>query len=283
MEAIKSLLHSRVRNQISNIILFGSMISITAFGLILGMLAGVTALGHAPSLPPALKLFSILAFTIGGFSTGVFFSIAVSPMILRYAFFAKKVGRWNNVDVYRAADEDLPGKTANVFIAGFSFGIGPLKPAIFVAESATRILSRTAMEAVFAHEMSHLRCQHLLKRTLKGIGAFLVGSLLTSVTLLGLHWSGYTELGGFFSIIAGIVPAALTWLTIRSLAWDQELEADAYALTHFNILPESLLEALRVLQKAATGTRRVETHPLVAARIEILKNKYTDGTLSNAA
>lgn len=275
MEEIKNLVHTRLRNQVSNIILFGSLISVTAFGLIIGMLAGVSLLGHTAlqELPPVLKLLAILSFTVGGFSTGVFMSLMISPLILRYAFFAKKIGTWSGVDVYSAADADLPGKNANIFISGFSFGIGPIKPTIFVAEGAARVLSRTALEAVFAHEMSHLECQHLLKRAGSGIGAFLIASLLTAFTLIGLHWSGYTEMSSFFSLVAGVIPALLTWLTIRKMAWSQELEADAHALLRFNIAPESLIEALGVLQKSADRIHGTEVHPLVAERLEILRAK----------
>lgn len=275
MKNIKSIVQSRFRNQISNVILFGSMIAITAFGLILGMISGVTllSLSALEGLPPVLKLVSILAFTTGGFSFGVFLSLFLSPFILRFAFFAKKIGTWSKVDVYSVADEDLPGKTANVFISGFSFGIGPFKPAIFVADGAAQVLSRPALEAVFAHEMSHLQCQHLLKRTLRGIGAFLFASLFTAITLIGLQWSGYAELGGFFSLVSGVIPAVLTWLTIRKMAWSQEIEADSHALRHFDVAPESLIEALRTLQNTAEQTVGAKIHPLVAERLSILHAK----------
>lgn len=275
MKNLKSLAESRIRNQISNMILFGSMIAVTAFGLVLGMLSGVTLLSHTAlqALPPIFKLVTILTFTISGFSFGVFLSLFISPLILRFAFFAKRIGNWNGVDVYSAADADLPGKTANVFISGFSFGYGPFKPTIFVAEGAAQILSRSALEAVFAHELSHLQCQHLLKRTFRGIGAFLLASVFTAITLVGLQWSGYAELGGFFSLISGVIPAVLTWLTIRKMAWSQEIEADSHALKHFEIAPESLIEALRTLQGAAVRVSGADIHPLVAERLTLLQAK----------
>ncbi len=275
MEEIKTAFRTRIRNQVSNVILFGSMICVTAFGLVLGLLGGVTVLGRTGlhDLAPVLKLIIMLSATLGGFSAGIFTSLLISPLILRYAFFAKRVGVWQGVDVYRAADVDLPGRTANVFVSGFSFGIGPLKPTIFVAEGAARVLSRSALEAVFAHELSHLQCQHLLKRALHGVAAFLVASILTAITLIGMHWSGYSEIGGAFSLVAGIIPAALTWLTIRKLAWSQELEADAHALAVFAVKPESLIEALQTLQTAISRHSPMAVHPLVTERLNILRAK----------
>lgn len=200
-------------------------------------------------------------------------SLLLSPIILRYAFFAKKIGSWNQVDLYSAKDENLPGKVANVFISGFSFGKGPAKPVIFVAEGASRILSKNALEAVFAHELSHLECQHLLKRSLKGISSFIIASLLTSILLIGMQLSGYSQIGSFIALFAGLVPAFLSWMTVRKLIWSQELEADFHAVTHFNVRPESLMEALHCLQSSAEKSRVIELHPLVLERMNVLKMK----------
>lgn len=269
MEAIKNLLHSRLRNQLSNLLLFGSMIGMTGAGLAAGTILGVLLAGRTGihSLPPVFQLVTVLGCTIGGFALGVMASVGASPLVLRYAFFARKIGEWHGVTVYSAGDEDLPGRLPNVFVAGFGFGRGPFRPAIFAAEGAIRILSREALEAVFAHELSHLACQHLTKRMVKAIGVFLVASLLTSMTLIGLHWSGYAEIGGFFSIISGILPAVLTWMSISQMSWRQEFEADENAVRQFGVSSESLLNALVSLQKAIGGG----THPLVTARMEALR------------
>lgn len=256
-------------------LLYGSMIALTAGGLVLGCIAGIllTSRTGISEMHPLIKLFATLFSTVAGFSFGIFTSLFVSPFILRFAFFAKAVGEWKGVTVYRAADEDLPGRLPNVFVAGFSFGVGPFAPSIFVAEGAAASLSTGALEAVFAHEMSHLSCQHLGKRVLRAITTFLFASVLTAATFLGIHWSGYAEIGGVFSLIAGIIPALLTWMTMRQMMWDQELEADDCAIQTFQAEPASLLEAMNTLQ-AIMGLREgTSVHPLVALRMQRLRNR----------
>jgi Zn-dependent protease with chaperone function len=273
MEAMKDLLHSRVRNQISNILLFGSVIALTALGLIAGTASGVLLIGRtaAHAWSPVFQLLAIVLLTVGGLSLGVMASLFVSPLVLRHAFFAKRIGEWNGVAVYAAADEDLPGRLPNILVAGFSRGFGPFKPAIFVAEGAIQVLSQDALRAVFAHEFSHLECRHLSKRVLTGVSTFVAGSFLTAIALIGLHWSGYTEIGGFFSALSGILPALLTWLTIRQLLWRQEFEADENAIERHGVAPEALLIALETLQRAIG----IDPHPLVAARMEACRARIT--------
>ena len=265
MEALKNHFHSRIRNQLSNIILFGSVIGLTALGLVAGTIAGVLLVGRTGvhEWPPVAQLLVVVLSTVGGFSTGVFASLFVSPAVLRRAFFASPVGEWEGIAVYSARDVDLPGRVPNIFVSGFSFGFGPFRPAIFVAEGAIRILSKDALHAVFAHELSHLECGHLSRRVRVGVATFVGASFLTAVTLIGAQWSGYTELGGAFSVVSGILPAALTWMSIRQLLSAQEFEADENAIHHHGVAPESLVAALETLQRAIGG----EPHPLVAARI----------------
>jgi Zn-dependent protease with chaperone function len=213
---------------------------------------------------PVFQLLTIVMFTVGGFSLGIFASLYMSPFVLRYAFFAKKIGTWNDVSIYSAADADLPGKNPNVFVAGFSFGKGPMRASIFVAEGASKFLSKQDLEAVFAHELSHLECRHLTKRVVSGVATFVSASFLTALTLIGLQWSGYTEIGGILSVLSGVAPAVLTWMAIRQMIWNQEFEADTHAIVRYGVSPEALVSALTTFQRFIGGN----THPLVSARIE---------------
>ncbi len=252
--------------------LFGSVIALTASGLVAGTALGVIVASRWENAPPILQLLIVLVSTVGGFSAGVLASLFASPFVLRHAFFATPIGEWQGTMVYSAADEDLPGRLPNIFVAGFSFGVGIFRPAIFVAEGAIRILPKDALEAVFAHELSHLACRHLWKRLVVGVSTFLIASFLTSVALIGLHWSGYTEIGGFFSLIAGILPAALTWMTMRQMIWNQECEADRHAMDEYGVGPAQLLSALEILQRAMGG----EPHPLVAERMGVCRTRMTE-------
>ena len=278
METLKDVFQTRIRNQISNVILFGSVIGLTATGLVAGATAAVLVVGRTPAhaWSPVFQLLTVVLLTVAGLSAGVFASLLVSPIVLRYAFFANPLGDWNGIAVYSAADEDLPGHAPNVFVAGFSFGIAPFRPAIFIAEGAIRVLSRESLEAVFAHEVSHLECAHLSKRLVAGVTTFVTASFLTAITLIGLHWSGYAEIGGIFSAISGVVPAVLTWMTIRQLIWRQELEADRNALDRHGVAPAALLSALETLQRAIGG----EPHPLVASRMEACRSRIMANDLA---
>ncbi|MBC7385071.1 MAG: M48 family metalloprotease [Cryobacterium sp.] len=267
MDATQQAFIRRLRNQWSNVLLFGSMILLTSAGLAAGAALGVTFAGRLPAVFPAFKLAFVLVGILGGFSGGVFLSLLVSPFTLRHAFFARAIGEWNGVSLYAAADSDLPGKLPNVFVSGFSFGRGIFRPVIFASEGALKLLAPSALEAVFAHELSHLNQNHLLKRMLRAIGTFIVASVLTAATLIGMHWSGYANLGGAFSLVAGIIPALLTWMTMRQLLWDQEFEADETAMKIFQIKATSLLEALTTLQAAIERSTGSKAHPLVSERI----------------
>ncbi len=274
MDALKNLLHSRLRNQLSNVLLFGSMIALTGIGIVAGAVSGLLLAGRTAvhDLPPIFQLGTVLLFTVTGFAAGVFASVGASPWVLRYAFFATRIGEWSGVAVYSARDEDLPGRLPNVFVAGFARAWGPFRPVIFVAEGALRALKQDSLEAVFAHELSHLDCRHLSRRLFRAVGVFLLASFLTSITLIGLHWSGYTGMGGAFSVVAGILPALLTWMAIGQMGWEQEFEADEAALRNYGVAPEALLSALIAMQKAIGG----EAHPLVSARMDSLRQKIVD-------
>ncbi|MBS1962766.1 MAG: M48 family metalloprotease [Bdellovibrionales bacterium] len=273
MDAIRDHFHHRLRNQLSNVLLFGSVIGITAIGLFAGCVGGVLLVGrtalHEGS--PVLQLLVVVLSTVAGFAAGASASLFASPLVLRHAFFARPIGEWNGIRLFAAADADLPGGAPNVFVSGFSFGFGPFRPAIFVAEGAARILPRPALEAVLAHEYSHLACRHLGKRVFAGITTFVAASFFTSIALIGLHWSGYTEFGGFLSLLSGVIPAALTWMTVRRLLWDQEFEADAHAMDRLGVSPGRLLEALETLQRAIGG----EPHPLVAERMSVARARIS--------
>jgi Zn-dependent protease with chaperone function len=260
----------RLRNQISNMLLFGSLVAFASLGLVLGAMAGVALAGRTGLADAAgiWKIATVISTTLGGLCAGVAASFYVSPVVLRYAFFAERVGEWHGANVYACDAADLPGGMPNVFVAGFRRGIGPFRPAIFASRESFRILGRDALEAVFAHEMSHLSRSHLRKRLLAGMATFLVASVLTSAMLLGAEWSGYTSIGGGLATLAGILPAALTWLTMRNMTWTQELEADEGAIRIYGASPGALLSALERLQAEIGG----ETHPLVSARMRMLKS-----------
>jgi Zn-dependent protease with chaperone function len=267
-ENLKSAARRRIRNQISNILIFGTLIAFAAAGLVYGAMSGVFLVDHfGRDLAPFLKLTSVVLSTLCGFAAGVGASFYVSPFVLRHAFFAVPIGNWKGISVYACEEADLPGKAPNIFIAGFRRGVGPFRPAIFASRTALSLLERPALEAVFAHELSHLRLGHLRKRLGTAMTTFVTASVLTSAVLLGMQWTGYTAVNGLLSILGGIVPAVLTWMSMKNLLWSQEFEADENAIRVFGAEPGALLEALTSLQTAIGG----RTHPLVEARMEKLR------------
>jgi CBS domain containing-hemolysin-like protein len=128
MDALKTHFQSRIRNQISNVILFGSMIGITACGLISGITLGTLFISRtfAHDWMPVFQLLTIVMFTVGGFSLGIFASLYMSPFVLRYAFFAKKIGTLNDVSIYSATNIDaLIGPFPKLKPATNTFGFLP--------------------------------------------------------------------------------------------------------------------------------------------------------------
>lgn len=285
MERVRSSIEKtaarRLRNQLSNVLIFGTLIVMTGAGLLCGAMVGVFVVGHTSlaEMHPILKLGAVILSTLIGFSSGVAMSFYVSPFVLRYAFFAKRIGEWKGVPVFAAEDADLPGKIPNVFVAGFRPAIGPFRPSIFASRTVFALLDPEALEAVFAHEVSHLELNHARKRLITGISTFISASLFTSAVLIGIQWSGYAKIGGILSIFAGLVPAALTWLSIRNLVWKQEIEADTNATRIHGVLPEHLHAALLRLQTRIGGN----PHPLVITRMERLKPAPAPEPLERAA
>jgi Zn-dependent protease with chaperone function len=275
---IKDAARRRIRNQVSNILIFGTLISLTAAGLVYGAMAGVFLVDRiAADLSPFLKLTAVVLSTLCGFAGGVALSFYISPFILRHAFFAERIGQWNGISVHVCDESDLPGNAPNIFIAGFRRGMGPFRPTIFASRSAFRILGRDALEAVFAHEISHLKLGHLRKRLGTALATFTGASVLTSALLLGMQWSGYAAINGVLSVLGGLIPAVLTWMSMRNLLWTQEFEADENAIQAYGAEPGALLDALLSLQTAIGG----RLHPLVEARMTKLRARIENSVPTN--
>lgn len=72
MDALRDHFHHRLRNQLSNVLLFGSVIGITAAGLCAGCIGGVLLVGRTAihEWSPVLQLLTIVFSTVGGFAAG---------------------------------------------------------------------------------------------------------------------------------------------------------------------------------------------------------------------
>ncbi len=266
-------------------------------GLFIGAIIGVKLareMGDYFTASEAIQALVVILVTVGGFCTSLFFAYALSPVFVRISLNAqpclnlKAVQAFNrlnptqrrlHIDLYEVDDLAHPTFGINVVVAGFTLGRGWLRPAVFASKTVISNCTENELHAIFSHEISHLAAWHLFSRLKKALVTFFVATFFMSFVLLGLQWSGYTQVVTLTSTFAGLVPALLTWLQTRNQIQEQEKEADTMAIEVFDADGRALLSALQKL----THLSLLPVAPIVRERIDFLKMHYPASTLSDAA
>jgi Zn-dependent protease with chaperone function len=137
-------------------------------------------------------------------------------------------------------------------ISGFGFGRGIFQPGLFLGETLFEKLSEDEVEAVVAHEASHLYHGHLLKRAGLGFTVFVSSMFLCGIFLVIQHYPEPPRypallLLSFFLLVPGVITAS--FLKLQTIA--AEFEADQTAVLKFGASALSLISALRKLEESS--------------------------------
>ena len=150
----------------------------------------------------------------------------------------------------------IPSAAANAFATGRN----PGHAAVAVTEGILQILSERQLEAVLAHELSHVKNRDILISTIAAAVAGLVstiGHVMQWGFMLGGARSDDDERGGGLAALAWILVAPIIALLIQlAISRSRELGADASGATLCGH-PEDLAGALRRLEDAQ-GVRPYE-------------------------
>jgi heat shock protein HtpX len=143
----------------------------------------------------------------------------------------------------------IPSASANAFATGRN----PSHAAVAVTEGILQILNERQLEAVLAHELSHVKNRDILISTIAAAVAGLVstiGHVLQWGFLLGGARSDDDERGGGLAALAWIIVAPIIAVLIQlAISRSRELGADASGATLCGH-PEDLASALRRLEDA---------------------------------
>lgn len=163
------------------------------------------------------------------------------------------------------AEADLPKPRIAVMQSpmpnAFATGRSPKHAVVAVTDSIMQTLNREELEAVLAHELSHVKNRDILTMTVASFVAMIASMIMNNFLFASLFSN--REQGGAW-IIAGIV-AAVVWvvatLLMMALSRYREFAADRGA-AYITSNPDALISAL---QKISGKMERVPTQAKVAA------------------
>ena len=145
-----------------------------------------------------------------------------------------------------------------------AWGIVPGSRYLFVAEQLVRELSPSALSAIVAHELYHLRRWHPLGRV-----------VLPAIFLIGWAWA--IVVAPLSGLVGGALLGGSYWLMMTALERRMERRADVAAAEQVGYGP--MLEALRHLaetsdEQSSGRIAWLASHPTFAERIAHLEAEY---------
>jgi heat shock protein HtpX len=143
----------------------------------------------------------------------------------------------------------IPSRALNAFATGRN----PQHAAVAVTEGLLEVLDERQLEAVLAHELSHVRNRDVLIATVAaGVAGLIssVGYVLQFGTMLGGHGRDDENRGGGLAALAWIIVAPIVAVLIQmAISRSREFSADASgAVLTGN--PDALADALATLERA---------------------------------
>lgn len=218
-----------------------------------------------PSLLFFAAIFSVVYGFIGYFgSAGIALSLARATPIQK----SQSPELYNLVEnLAITAGIPMPKVyiTPELQINAFATGRDPEHAAVAVTQGALQRLSRTELEGVLAHELSHVGNRDILVNTVAAILAGII-SLLADIFLRSMFFGGgrrdNNNSGGNVFLLAGIILAILapigTMLIQLAISRRRESLADASGvlLTRY---PEGLIGALEKIAADQTPMRNAKS------------------------
>jgi heat shock protein HtpX len=198
-----------------------------------------------------------------GISTSFLILIAVGMAFIQY-FFSDKLVLWTTGSRIVAEDEfpelhqmieklcreaDLPKPKVAIMQSpvpnAFATGRSPKHAVVAVTDSIMRLLSRDELEAVLAHELSHVKNRDILTMTIASFIA-MIASIIMQNFLWGAMFGRRNSEGAGAWIIAGIVAMIVYFvanLLIMALSRYREFAADRGS-GYITRNPRALISAL---------------------------------------
>jgi heat shock protein HtpX len=230
-----------------------------------------------------LLLYLVFMTILYAFGVGMWFIVllAVGMGLFQY-FFSDKLVLWSTGARVIEADEqpelhrmveklckeaDLPLPKIAIMQSpvpnAFATGRSPTHAVVACTDSIMRLLSRDELEAVLAHELSHVKNRDILTMTLASFIAMIASMIMQSFFFSALFGGRDREGGSWIVIwIVSIIVYAISTLLILALSRYREFAADrGSALITRN--PRALISALNKI------SGRIEVVPPEAkAKIE---------------
>src|SRR5688572_2150646 len=154
------------------------------------------------------------------------------------------------------ADMDLPN--------AFATGRSPDRSVVCVTTGILRLLTAEELEAVLAHELSHVAHRDVLVMTVASSAGIVAGMLMHGARFGGLMGRRDRNSAAFFMItlVVSLVVYAISFFLTRLLSRYRELAADR-AAAHLTFKPAALASAL---QKISGGIATIPQRDLRTAQ-----------------
>jgi Zn-dependent protease with chaperone function len=228
-------------------------------GILTGAFLAFFVAKNVPVIGTPLALLTALI----GILAGVWLNQASLALSLPFLYSGKRVESGSLHDTfYRLAPQFDPRKIqltllkdspvgATVFVAGFF----PFTPKIFIEESLITSLTEEDWEPIFAHELSHIRLNHLYERCFFLIKTIFACLFFSTALLTGLHLIGLEKGIEFAAILSAFLPIILCQVGNSRLMENQEEEADLLASV---VIPNGKQKLNKALQKITSlqGVRK---------------------------
>ena len=210
-----------------------------------------------------LVFMTVLLVLFPDASIWLFVILAVGMGLVQY-FFSDKLVLWSTGSRIISEDEypelhrtveklckeaDLPMPKIAIMQSpvpnAFATGRSPKHAVVACTDSIMRLLTRDELEAVLAHELSHVKNRDILTMTMASFIAMIASMIMQSFFFSALFGGGRDRNGGNWIIvwIVSIVVYAISTLLILALSRYREFAADrGSALITRN--PQALISAL---------------------------------------
>jgi len=188
-----------------------------------------------------------LVLLAGGFALVQYF---YSDRLVLWSTGARIIEEDENPDLYRlvaklAADADLPMPRVAVMQSpvpnAFATGRSPSHAVVAVTDSITRLLTRDELEAVLAHELSHVKNRDVRTLTIASFVAMMAFILMRNWFFLAI--GNRRDSPWILVVIVSVVVWVIATLLIRMLSRYREFAADRGS-AYITGNPRALMSAL---------------------------------------
>ena len=210
-------------------------------------------------------LYLVFMTILLAFGVGLWFIVilAVGMGLIQY-FFSDKLVLWSTgariveadeyPELYRTVEKlcrevDLPMPKIAIMPSpvpnAFATGRSPKHAVVACTDSIMRLLNKDELEAVLAHELSHVKNRDILTMTMASFIAMIASMIMQSFFFSALFGGNNRENGGSWIIIwiISIIVYALSTLLILALSRFREFAADRGS-AYITRNPRALISAL---------------------------------------